>query len=446
MKQSDFLEKILAIKPDNFKNYSYQSLPESFTAHEKITINCNIHGEFKQKAYTHLAGAGCRLCGFEASSIKRRLTTSEFVEKSSIKFNKRFDYSKTDYVHSEGLLTIGCPIHGDIKITPDQHFRSKHGCQKCDYEIPRNKKSEVLIRRAQEVHNSFYDYSQARFRNVNDKAEIICPIHGSFYQAMYDHVARGTRCPGCALADNKHNNQKFIEKAMSIHGSTYDYSKVRYETNESMVTIICKKHGEFIQRAGSHTQGNGCLQCYRENVLLPFDEFLRKAREVHGRKYNYSKVVYKGNKIPVEIICPIHGSFLQKPNSHISSGNGCKICNQSKGERAVENTLLKYGIDFIREYRLIPHRLRCDFFIPSHNLFIEFNGLQHYKPIPHFGGEQEFSTLRRNDLKKKKIISERNGTLIVLTYLNLKDGELEQTLIKRLGKIIPNLKANPKID
>lgn len=67
------------------------------------------------------------------------------------------------------------------------------------------------------------------------------------------------------------------------------------------------------------------------------EEFIEKARAVHGDKYDYSKVEYKGNKIKVCIICPIHGEFWQRPNDHLS-GYGCKLCaNFENGERCKSN-------------------------------------------------------------------------------------------------------------
>lgn len=56
------------------------------------------------------------------------------------------------------------------------------------------------------------------------------------------------------------------------------------------------------------------------------EEFIQKAREIHGDKYDYSKVNYINNKTKVCIICPEHGEFWQKPNNHLH-GNGCKKCS-----------------------------------------------------------------------------------------------------------------------
>lgn len=81
---------------------------------------------------------------------------------------------------------------------------------------------------------------------------------------------------------------------------------------------------------------------------LTTEEFINKANIIHNNKYNYSKVKYDKSYIKVEIICPEHGSFWQAPNHHLS-GEGCLICNSSKGELLIQNILNKYNIPFERE-------------------------------------------------------------------------------------------------
>lgn len=61
---------------------------------------------------------------------------------------------------------------------------------------------------------------------------------------------------------------------------------------------------------------------------LTTDEFIKKAKEVHGDKYDYSKVNYKGSYVNVCIICPEHGEFWQKPINH-TQGCGCPICGRN---------------------------------------------------------------------------------------------------------------------
>lgn len=58
--------------------------------------------------------------------------------------------------------------------------------------------------------------------------------------------------------------EDFIKKARKIHGDTYDYSKVKYVNYRKNVCITCKKHGDFFQTPDKHLQGHGCQKCYDE--------------------------------------------------------------------------------------------------------------------------------------------------------------------------------------
>ena len=60
-------------------------------------------------------------------------------------------------------------------------------------------------------------------------------------------------------------------------------------------------------------------------------KFVEEAVEIHGDKYDYSQVVYAGQKTPVTIICPEHGAFQQTPYHHLSRKQGCPVCS---GRRA----------------------------------------------------------------------------------------------------------------
>lgn len=109
------------------------------------------------------------------------------------------------------------------------------------------------------------------------------------------------------------NTEEFIESAKNIHGNKYDYSKVEYKRNDKKVCIICSKHGEFWQTPKSHLRGAGCPKCYEErrgeNRQYSLEDFIAKAKSVHGDKYDYLKVDYIDSKTKVCIICKEHGEF-----------------------------------------------------------------------------------------------------------------------------------------
>lgn len=63
---------------------------------------------------------------------------------------------------------------------------------------------------------------------------------------------------------------------------------------------------------------------------LTTQEFIERATKVHGTKYDYSLVEFKGMHKDVIIICELHGSFKQRPSNHISCARGCPVCANIK--------------------------------------------------------------------------------------------------------------------
>jgi len=123
--------------------------------------------------------------------------------------------------------------------------------------------------------------------------------------------------------------EQFIEKAKAVHGDKYDYSLVEYKNNKTKVKIKCHIHGIFKQRPNDHLNNHGCPKCKTEYVKLytisNSNKFIEKAKVVHGDKYDYSLVEYRNNKTKVKIVCPEHGVFEQRPDSHLND-KGCPKC------------------------------------------------------------------------------------------------------------------------
>lgn len=146
----------------------------------------------------------------------------------------------------------------------------------------------------------------------------------------------------------------FIERAQKVHGDKYDYSEVKYINNRIKVEIICPKHGKFIQTPKDHLTGCGCPACYQERRgkirTKTKDNFIKDAVNVHGNKYDYSKVEYLNALKPVIIICPEHGSFEMRPSNHLK-GQGCPKCGKLKlgayrknnTENFIERATLKHN-------------------------------------------------------------------------------------------------------
>ena len=106
---------------------------------------------------------------------------------------------------------------------------------------------------------------------------------------------------------NLSNTQEFIEKAKEIHGNKYNYSKVDYKNAKTKICIICPIHGEFYQTPDHHLQGQGCPKCSGKNKTT--EEWVEQAKHIHKNRYDYSNSIYINSITPIKIICPIHGEF-----------------------------------------------------------------------------------------------------------------------------------------
>lgn len=295
-----------------------------------------------------------------------RLTLEEFINRSNIIHNNKYDYSLVDYKNSGIKVDIICPNHGIFKQKPNDHL-SGHRCRKCGTE-----KMGV----------------------------------------------------GQTLSQNQ-----FIQKANSVHGvGTYDYSKIKYENSDKKIPIICHKHGIFYQTPIGHTSGKGCIQCgYDKNAdkcRSSKEEFIDKSIKIHGDRYDYSLVNYVNSNDKVIIICKKHNKkFLQAPISHLI-GRGCNICNESIGEKKISIWLDNNNINYIRQktFKTCKDKLvlHFDFFLPIENLLIEFDGEQHFKPTKYRDGVTQFESIVRKDKIKDKWALDNGIKMLRIKYTDIK--------------------------
>jgi hypothetical protein len=256
--------------------------------------------------------------------------TEAFIEKAIKVHGDKYDYSKVEYKKSSLKVIIICKEHGDFEQTPNSHLCNK-GCVKCGIMIRANltrKDNIYFIEKAKLIHGDTYDYSKVNYINCNKKVIIICKIHGEFNQTPSNHKKYG--CIKCGIVKNsdsqRKTNDEFIKQSIEVHGDKYDYSKVNYINNHTEVIIICKEHGEFKQQPCVHMN----MKCGCNKCSLKYQpntyESIIKANLIHCDKYDYSKVNYINCKEKVIIICKEHGEFEQTMDQHINKKAGCSKC------------------------------------------------------------------------------------------------------------------------
>nr|DAP53676.1 MAG TPA: restriction enzyme [Caudoviricetes sp.] len=344
-----------------------------------ITIICPKHGEFTTTYEAHMRDTaketgGCRKCVNELTS-SRFLIPKETIKARIEEVHKGKGYivDYNSYGNTCGYVWVECPKHGKWYANVG-HFLHGHGCPKCGIEQRTRTQSytkEDFIRKAREKHGDKYDYSKVVYRGTDIPVEIICPLHGVFWQRPHNHITKKAQgCPECW--------------------------KTKHPSLRPKQTEI----------------------------------FIKDARAIHGDKYNYDKVEYINNKTPVIVICPEHGEFKVRPDNHLIGKTGCPVCSSSKPEKIIYNFLTKHKIKFIYQYKLDYFEYRWDFYISDLNLVIEYNGEQHERSIKGFGNLEAQKAV---DHIKKEILKYNHINLEVIDHRTRLD-DLPVELSLRLSK------------
>lgn len=175
-----------------------------------------------------------------------------------------------------------------------------------------------------------------------------------------------------------------------------------------------------------------CLTCgtiYTKTAGLYKNHRVSICKECFPTQPNIKKTNYKPPE-GYELVGPYNGmqhktlvrhidcGFIWevKPNN-LEFGKGCPICNRKvpKGEQRISKWLRSHNINYIAQYPidLEEHHLSIDFYLPDLDLYIEYNGEQHYYPVAYFGGEEKFNKQQELDALKVKYL---NKKLLIISY------------------------------
>jgi len=334
----------------------------------------------------------------------------KFILKANKKHSNKYDYSLVKYINSQIKVKIICPDHGIFEMKPNNHTRS--GCPKCKGELIRSlkvKSTDQYIIDAKKIHGDKYDYSLVNYITAHDKIKIICTIHGIFEQIPNNHL-NGANCQKCVGNNIMSSTEEFIRLSKEIYGDKYDYSLVDYKNNKTNVKIICDGK-VYEQSPKSHLKGMNVKS-------LTKDEFIRKSKESHGDKYDYSLVEFDNTNDYIKIICPIHGIFEKMCYTHYKCG--CPLCSESVGEKNIRlflnNKNIKYKPQMKFDNCIKINRLSFDFYLYDYNTCIEYDGKQHFEPNDFFGGIYSYLKQVEHDEIKNEYCKNNNIRLIRIRY------------------------------
>lgn len=186
--------------------------------------------------------------------------------------------------------------------------------------------------------------------------------------------------------------------------------------------------------------GNGCPYCFgtkRKDIK----EYSKYIKEKTNNEFNVISKEYKNNKTKITYIHnKCKRTFDMRPND-FDKRLSCPLCRESKGERKIEKFLDKNNIFYKKQYKYDKFKIDfCIYMDDNSLLFIEYDGIQHFKPYfkcNKMEGEKQLELQIERDILKEKLISkEENISLIRISYSNY--DKLETIL----SEILINLEFN----
>lgn len=277
-----------------------------------------------------------------------------------------------------------------------------------------------------------------QYININTPIKHHCLIHDVFWKTTPGRALRGVGCEECRIEKFRQirckTHEQYVKEVADINPDIIVVGK--YIDARTPIEYFCKKHGVLWNSYPDNVlRGIGCKECGNEKAR---DKNIKSHDQYVDDLYVTNSDIevigeYKGAHTAILHRCRIDGYvWLSKPINTLS-GKGCPQCNESRGERQVRQWLEKHNIkyqyqktfDDCRDIRVLPF----DFYIPEHNVCIEYDGEQHFRPVKFDGKNDEFATrqfekTRYHDQLKTKYCNVHNIHLLRIPYFKNIEEEL----------------------
>jgi len=341
--------------------------------------------------------------------MDKSLTLNDAQEKIN---NRKLDFVILEYKPNgqKSKFKHSC---GYVFETRLSHLLSRNRCPVCNGKW---RTKEMFQIESNRIHNN--EYQILDFKSGNDLVKINHKSCGNiFKQIGYRHL-RGDRCFEC-YGNKKLSKSDIIKRSNDLWNNEYEFlsDEVIY-SDKSLIRH--KKCGyEYNQIVSSHLLGMGCPKC-AGNAPLTKSIIQERSDKIHKSEYEILSDP-NGYLSKIEILHKKCGDVFNQVVADHLSGCGCKKCNQSKMENFIENLLLENNILYTKQKTFegckYKNKLKFDFYLPEYKTCVEFDGIQHFKPIRFFGGVKNFELQKIKDEIKNRYCLNNGIKLLRLNYL-----------------------------
>lgn len=273
------------------------------------------------------------------------------------------------------------------------------------------------------VNNSNCSLISDEYVNSKKKLRFKCGC-GNEFETSFDTFknANQRQCPSCGIELRASGKRDDFDKAIKVFNyKGFELLSKEYINARSKLLAKDKDGYKVLISLDNLSRGKTPQRFYQYNPYTIENIQIWLNKNNCNFRIISTKFVSANSKL--EFQCFKGHVFSTSWNKIQSQHVGCAICTQSKGEDLVSEYLLKHNLTFEREKTFenckYKKKLRFDFYINSLNACIEFQGVQHYKPIEHFGGDARYTSQLKKDNIKVEFCKENNIKLIRIPYFEI---------------------------
>lgn len=260
---------------------------------------------------------------------------------------------------------------------------------------------------------------------------------GAEFTATFNKFRNDDRrkCHGCAVRDEYDAKRLTVEEISTrlYKKAGTQYISGTYQNQKSKLTFLCACGNVFTTTVNNAIYGKASGMCRSCGIrararqqALTYEHVKEKAQEKGTELLSEE---YENAFAPLRFRCPCGNEFVTSWNTFDSHNKTrCNECSgdESHGEYEVRKWLEAHGIAYEAEKRFPECRSNFraypfDFYLPEHNICIEFDGEHHFRPIAFGRREDEFEQVQKRDADKNAYCQANGIRLIRIPYWEKKN-------------------------
>jgi Zn ribbon nucleic-acid-binding protein len=389
----------------------------------------------------------CKKCSSEIRATKSRMSSDEFKNRVKLLVGNEYSFLEEYTTRKDKIKCIHNDCGYEYYVRP-MNFLKGSRCPRCSnvtnhkYTNRKESNRKSTEEFKQEVYNQVGSEYEVIGDYVNSKTKIAIrhTLCGYIYETAPPNFLSGSRCPKCDKYHHGMNHDMFTRLVYESSGTEYQFLE-RYAGKDVPLKVRHEQCGhEYTITPASFFRGVRCPKCFKYKIRRTTEDFRKEVNEMTNGEYvfigDFVNVDTKANFKHIEC----GKEFMMRPDGFLR-GRRCPHCNQSKGEKRIQNFLVDNTIHYVTQYSfnkllgLGGKQLKFDFaiFDSAKSLYclIEFDGQFHFKK--QYDGDRH-EIIKNHDRRKNTYCQQHNIPLIRIPYWEFDN--IEKILTEKLNGVI----------